>query len=223
MVWPYEAHSPASDVYSFGLALWELIYCRVALGHLTSYQVSTLRLQNPDAAQPLFECQPVAMGRNVLLNDSHSTSTTDSAAKSFTRSLSHHTAKISANVQNCGGIDYISCQADTRAVNEMQSGPAALSPSASIMPFAPAAADSALDAVMGPVTHAPPTGAEDAHAAIDAVQWKEIVELVRQCWELEGAARPTAVRLERQLQPSISNVDIELQPSEPHTVIPRVC
>ena len=60
MAGAFEPYKAASDVYSFGLLLWELIHCKIVLGQFDHLQAALLRLQNHTTAQPPFALEAPA-------------------------------------------------------------------------------------------------------------------------------------------------------------------
>ena len=55
------------------------------------------------------------------------------------------------------------------------------------------------------------TDQEHACSAVAAAQWTEIVDMVRQCWEMELEARPSAATLETRLQDLVLTWKLEGQ------------
>lgn len=151
VVGDFELATEASDVYSFGLLLWELSYVRVAMQRFNHIQVAVLRCSGTAAATPTWgRAPPDGLGIPSLPEPTCALPSNHSVAVELRR--------------HCDGPD------------------------------AEAASPEGVELVAVDQEHA------YACSTVTAAQWAEIVEMARQCWELEPEARPSAASLEARLQ-----------------------
>jgi len=183
-----EPHTPESDVYSFGLMLWELIHTKMVLGHLNGIQALVRRAVDPVGSQPPFgqHGPPEACA-----------APTPSSSMGETLS-SNYTAKV--------GGDFTGEDREWMPWTEMTPAQSAASEA---VPYTSREGGEIRGDGHHPASSATPVGVAAQHAhgpALQGVQWERIVELVGQCWALEVEVRPSAVHLEAQLRASIEAI-----------------
>ena len=151
MVGFFELASPASDVFSFGLLLWELSYARVVMQHLNAVQLAILRCSDSAAATPEWGLAPPdGLGTPTLPEPTCASSSLLSVVT--VEQPPHRGGHCAAAAPSSEGVELVV------------------------------------------------TDQEHACSAVAAAQWAEIVDMMRQCWEMELEARPSAATLETRLQ-----------------------
>jgi hypothetical protein len=226
VVGAYEPYQPASDVYSFGLMLWELIHCRVVLGQLQHVQAALLRVQLDPASQPPFAREAPADRYAIpegsfddMAEDDSTTALSGVKDQSRSGGDSHYTAKLANNAQcipykESHGLGSSSSSTTTSTGMRGEStrpsvGDCTSSAElASVPPLAALALKHGADrdADCDASSEAGATGRLVHVGAIDTDEWRAIVELVRQCWEWELEARPSSAALETRLRASVASV-----------------
>lgn len=172
-----------------------------------------LRMENCAELWPPFARQ---MPLNVPESLARSTTLSSSAHSSLaTKCMSHHSAKVSdAPFVPADGIAFTkalnACVADTcdGVATDRQDGPLPSTTTRAEQAAAyapdPAAAVAAAPSVADVSAH------HHHHEPIFAdtmeTQWKEIVDLVRECWNLELEARPSAASLQARAGASVDSL-----------------
>jgi hypothetical protein len=233
VVGEHEPYQPASDVYSFGLMLWELIHCRIVLAHLTPVQAALLRLQLDAASQPQFAreappdghgpfgacvnippCMPPGQAPNSANSGSEVILSCTSRGLVHFSGGSHHTAKLPDNAPFIPHVlpHRLGSSRGSAGMRDDSVGPnvgdcTSGTELASALPMLKHEADRHADCDTPAEAGATESMIHGCcQPAIDADQWNAIVELVRQCWEWELEARPSAASLEAQLRASVASV-----------------
>jgi hypothetical protein len=194
------------------------------LGHLTDLHVMLLRMENCAELWPPFARQmPLNVPESHFHHHPPSFQTNSSTAPPSTMAhfdgMSHHSAKVSdapfvpadgiAFTEECNPEASNAYVADTcdGVATDRQDGPlpstttraeqaAAYAPD----PAAAAAAPSVADVSAHHHHHEP------IFADTMETQWKEIVDLVRECWNLELEARPSAASLQARAGASVDSL-----------------
>jgi len=223
-----EPNTPGSDVYSFGLMLWELIHTRVVWQHLNGRQALMQVVADPAAMQPPFEQQGPPRPPPAecdILSSANSTS-------EFTTKVGNGVLIIPFNEEGSTGVPIIPFNEKGSTMSEEKVGngvPMIEFTAKEVtngMPFNEAGSAMSEEGnpwpklggfasreyeggeVRGSMSAAQIEVAAQHpdEPALQGVQWEGIVELVRQCWELEAEERPSAVHLEAQLRMSMEAI-----------------